>query len=300
MVRYTLHTGEPITVGFMRLNPGKTFWGVVFSVAGFIERSMPGWALATATALAAFQLGRIPGATEQGTVIFWGYVVFLVCAFLVSIGGRIERTLEIANWIMMVVVLGGLLILDIFVVPPSTWGEALVGYVSFGQIPEGVDLLLLGALVGYSAYGGFGNNAITNWYRDKGYGMGEKVGYIPTAMGGTAIHVSPHGNAAPVNEENISRFKGWWKLLNIDQWAVFWGGAMLGMLLPLILLAVSANVANFTMALSAILTIIVNRKFLPREFRPAVWREFILVLCLLFFGFFFSLFIASQVFGLKL
>ena len=171
MVRYTLYTGEPITVGFMRLSPGKTFWGVLFSIVGFIERSMPGWALATATALAAFQLGRIPGASEQGTVIFWGYVVFLVCAFLVSIGGRIERTLEIANWIMMVVVLGGLLILYILVVPASTWGEALVGYVSFGQIPRGVDLLLLGALVGYSAYGGFGNNAITNWYRYKGYGM---------------------------------------------------------------------------------------------------------------------------------
>ena len=404
MVRYTLYTGEPITVGFMRLSPGKTFWGVLFSIVGFIERSMPGWALATATALAAFQLGRIPGASEQGTVIFWGYVVFVVCAFLVSIGGRIERTLEIANWIMMVVVLGGLLILDILVVPASTWGEALVGYVSFGQIPRGVDLLLLGALVGYSAYGGFGNNAITNWYRDKGYGMGKKVGYIPTIIGGTAIHVSPHGNAAPVNEENISRFKGWWKLLNIDQWAIFWGGAMLGMLLPallyvtmlprgetlpswgiavspasglsrvlgpwgfylivffgfwilfstaisnvdlvcrqitdmlwfasdkvrrwsnsdirkvyyllliaiviwgsaamnatlpLILLAISANVANFTMALSAILTIIVNRKFLPREFRPAAWREFILVLCLLFFGFFFTLFVTSQFFGLK-
>ena len=51
-------------------------------------------------------------------------------------------------------------------------------------------MLLLGALVGYSAYGGFGNNAITNWYRDKGYGMGSKVGFIPAAIGGKTIHVS--------------------------------------------------------------------------------------------------------------
>jgi len=49
---------------------------------------------------------------------------------------------------------------------------------------KGVDLLLLGALDGYSAYGGFGNNAITNWYREKGYGMGGKIGYIPGAIGG--------------------------------------------------------------------------------------------------------------------
>ncbi|MHB1131339.1 MAG: Nramp family divalent metal transporter [Chloroflexota bacterium] len=405
MVRYTIYTGEPITVGFMRLAPGKTFWGVLFSVVGFIERSMPGWALATATALAAFQLGRIPGAPEQGTVVFFGYVVFLLCAFLVSIGGRIERTLEIANWIMMVVVLGGLLILDIIFVPASVWGEAAAGFLSIGQIPSGVNLLLLGALVGYSAYGGFGNNAITNWYRDKGYGMGKKVGYIPTLIGGTSVNVSPHGNVAPPTPANIESFKGWWRLLQIDQWGVFWLGGMLGMLLPavlyvtmlprgqalpswgiavspasglqqimgpsgfylivffgfwilfstaisnidlvcrqvtdmlwfasdnvrnwakrdirrvyytilgliviwgfgamnvtlpLVLLAVSANVANFTMALSAILTIIVNRKFLPAEFRPAVWREAVLLGCVAFFGFFFTLFIMSQVFGFRL
>ncbi len=404
MARYTVTTGEPITVGFMRLGPGKTFWGTIFTVAGFIERSMPGWALSTATAIAAFQLAKIPGAPEQGIVIAWGYVIFLLCAFLVSIGGRIERTLEIANWVMMFVVLGGLLLLDIFLVPPSTWGEALVGFVSFGQIPQGVDLLLLGALVGYSAYGGFGNNCITNWYRDKGYGMGKKVGYIPTAIGGTSINVSPTGILAKTDPKNVERWKGWWKLLNVDQWVVFWGGAMLGMLLPallyvtmlprgenlpswgiavspasgmtkmfgpagfylvvffgfwvlfstaisnvdlvcrqvtdmlwfasekvrgwarndirkvyyaallaiviwgctsmnltlpLLLLAISANVANFTMALSAILTVIVNRKFLPKEFRPAVWREVIMICAMLFFGFFFTLFILSQFFGLK-
>jgi len=39
-----------------------------------------------------------------------------------------------------------------------------------------MDDLATGALVGYSAYGGFGNNAITNWYGDKGFAMGQKVG----------------------------------------------------------------------------------------------------------------------------
>src|SRR5450756_2833577 len=56
MVRYTLYTGEPITVGFMRLSPGKTFWGVLFSVVGFIERSMPGWACLLYTSDAADDL----------------------------------------------------------------------------------------------------------------------------------------------------------------------------------------------------------------------------------------------------
>jgi len=404
MTRYTMYTGEPITVGFMRLKPGKAFWGWLFTIVGFAERGLPGWALSAATALAAFQLAKIPGAPDKGTVIVWGYVIFASCVILVSIGRTIERTLEWANWIMMIVVLGGLLILDIFIVPGSVWLEGLVGFVSFGSIPKGVDMLLLGALVGYSAYGGFGNNAITNWYRDKGYGMGGKVGYIPAAVGGKVVHVSSHGSVAMPTEKNLSNWKGWWKLLNIDQWGVFYFGAMIGMFLPgilyvavlprgstlpswgiaassasglilklgnfgwflalffgfwilystaisnvdlvvrqatdmlwfaskgvrkfakedirriyylllivfiiwglsfvnitlpLIIFAVSANIANFTMALSAILTIRLNRKVLPKEFRPALWREIILVLNIVFFGFFFSLFILARFIGIK-
>ena len=235
MNRYTLYTGEPITVGFMRLKPGKAFWGWLFTIVGFLERAMPGWAIGTATAVAALQLGRIPGGPDKGTVIIWTYVIFASCAVLVSMGRTIERTLEWANWIMMVVVLGGLLLLDIYIVPGEVWLEGLAGFVNFGYVPKGVDLLLLGALVGYSAYGGFGNNAITNWYRDKGYGMGGKVGYIPAAIGGKIIHVSPVGKIPTVTEKNLSSWRGWWKLLNIDQWGVFWFGAMIGMFLPGIL-----------------------------------------------------------------
>ena len=404
MTRYTLYTGEPITVGFMRLKPGKAFWGWLFTIVGFAERGLPGWALGAATALAAFQLARVPGAPDKGTVIVWGYIIFASCVVLVSIGRKIERTLEWANWIMMFVVLGGLLLLDIYIVPGKVWLEGLVGVVSFGSIPKGVNLLLLGALVGYSAYGGFGNNAITNWYRDKGYGMGGKVGYIPAAIGGKVVHVSPVGKVPMPTEKNLSNWKGWWKLLNIDQWAVFYFGAMIGMFLPgilyvavlprgqalpswgiaassasglilklgnfgwflalffgfwilystaisnvdlvvrqatdmlwfaskgvrkfakedirriyylllivfivwglsfvnitlpIIIFAISANIANFTMALSAILTIRLNRKFLPKEYRPALWREIILVANLVFFGFFFSLFILARFIGIK-
>jgi hypothetical protein len=404
MCRYTLYTGEPITVGFMRLKPGKAFWGWLFTVVGFLERAMPGWAMGTATALAAFQLGKIPGGPDKGTVIIWTYVIFASCVVLVSLGRTIERTLEWANWIMMFVVLGGLLILDIFIVPGSVWLEGLTGFVSFGYVPKGVDLLLLGALVGYSAYGGFGNNAITNWYRDKGYGMGGKVGYIPAAIGGKVVHVSSVGKIPPLTDNNISSWKGWWKLLNIDQWGVFYFGAMIGMFLPgilyvgvlprgmdlpswgiaastasglilklgnfgwflalffgfwilystaisnvdlvvrqctdmlwfaspgvrkfakadirkiyyillavfmawgcsfinitlpIIIFAISANIANFTMALSSVLTIRLNRKVLPKEFRPPVWREIVLVLSLIFFGFFFVIFLMNRFFGLK-
>jgi len=72
----------------------------------------------------------------------------------------------------------------------------------------------------------------------------------------------------------------------------FWGVLFVSINVPLVILSISANVANFTMALSAILTIIVNRRFLPKEYRGSAFRELMLVLCILFFGFFFFIFLS--------
>src|SRR5512141_1660701 len=140
MCRYTLYTGEPITVGFMRLAPGRAFWGILFSVVGFLERALPGWALGTATAIAALQLGKIPAAGDRGTVVFWGYIVFASCCLIICLGKTIERTLEWANRIMMIVVLGGLCLLDLYIVPASVWWEGFTGFFTFGYIPKGVDM----------------------------------------------------------------------------------------------------------------------------------------------------------------
>jgi len=230
--------------------------------------------------------------------------------------------------------------------------------------------------------------------------MAKTIGYIPSAFGGKEVHVSPSGSIPSPTKENVEHFKGWWKLLNFDQWVIFWVGGMLGMALPgllyvsqiapgttlpqwgiavsaaerfgilglymiagigfwilfssamsnldlvprqctdmlwyssprvrawakndirkvyycllvavliwgtiyvnitlpIVILAISANVANFTMALSAIMTVIVNRKFLPKEYRPSIWPEIIMVISMLFFGFFFALFILTQFFGVK-
>ena len=79
-----------------------------------------------------------------------------------------------------------------------------------------------------------------------------------------------------------------------------WGIAFVNITLPLIIFAVSANIANFTMALSALLTIRVQTgSSCRRNTAAAPFRVVVLVLNLLFFGFFFCLFILSQFFGLK-
>ena len=87
-----------------------------------------------------------------------------------------------------------------FTVSAENWRRVLIGFGSIGQLPEGGDWVLLGAFAAYSGSGGIGNVYTTNWMRDKGYGMGGTVGYIPSVMA-DAVPLPPHGNIFPITPE---------------------------------------------------------------------------------------------------
>lgn len=63
-----------------------------------------------------------------------------------------------------------------------------------------------------------------------------------------------------------------------------WGCIGLNLARPLTLIIIGANAAAFIFVIESVHTLVVNRRFLPRELRPPVWREATLVLCALFYG----------------
>jgi hypothetical protein len=161
---------------------------------------------------------------------------------VLSVGRRIERTLELLNWVLIVCILAGFLALAVLLVPAGTWFAAAAGLAGFDAargtfdfFPAGVDFFLLGALVAYSGCGGVGNLTLSNWARDKGYGMGERAGYIPAAIGGHKVHLAHSGFIFARDAEAMRRWRGWWRIVRADQWGVFFGGAILGMVLPALL-----------------------------------------------------------------
>lgn len=396
MARYTLYTGEPVLTGFMRTKPGPAFWGWTYAIFGLAQYGWPGWALASATASAALLLGRMPGPSDAGTVIALGYGTFAICFVIMLAGRKVERTIEYAMWIMIAGIFGYLAIVDIFTVSAQNWGRVVGGFFSFGTLPQGADWLLLGAFAAYSGSGGVGNAYTTNWMRDKGYGMGGTVGYIPGALG-EAVALRPHGNVFTVTKESLAVWRQWWKYLHIDQWGVFGLGSVLGMALtllftvqyvpagtvagewavanlqaegiaavhgrifwyltllcglwilfstqlgivdglprattdmlwsasprlrragdvrivyygvlaafalwgcialnlarPLTLIIIGANAAAAIFVVESLHTLVLNRRVLPRELRPPLWREVCLVLCALFYG----TFVAAAVWGI--
>jgi hypothetical protein len=265
LVRYTLYTGEPALIGFMRTRPGPAFWAAFYALLTFLQVGWPAWAGAAAGAIFLLAAGRMAESGDANAVYFIGVGTFLVSVvILVFSGKRIERTLEILNWVLIIFILSTLLILCLLFASPASWAATIVGFAGydlraggFNFLPEGADWFLIGAFAAYSGMGGVGNLTVSNYARDKGYGMGQVVGYIPSAISGQKVKLGHHGARFNVTEESLKRWRGWWRIVRYDQWGVFFAGALLGMALPAILytsaidpgreirgLAVAAELAN--------------------------------------------------------
>jgi hypothetical protein len=243
VVRYTLATGEPAFSGFMRTKPHAGFWAWTYTLLYLLQTGWPGWAGASAGAFFFLFTGRAAGLPDARAVYLIGALAFVVCVAVLVFGGkRIERTLELLNWVLVIGILGTLTVMCLLFAGPERWLTVAAGFLGFdleqrrfALLPAGVDFFLIGAFAAYSGCGGMLNITLSNWARDKGYGMGQVTGYIPTLVGGQKVHLAPTGSVFVPSGEALTRWRGWWRIVRIDQWGIFFVGALLGMALPAIL-----------------------------------------------------------------
>jgi hypothetical protein len=242
VMRYTLATGEPVFTGFMRTRPSSSFWAVVYTVLYLLQFGWPAFAATAAGAIFFLGMRHMPTPGDAPVIYGIGVALFLASAAVLSVGKRIVRTLEVLNWILVAVTLGGFLVMAVVFVPLWRWVEGVAGLVAFSPavgtfmfLPPGGDLSLLAALVAYSGAGGVSNLVLSNWARDKGYGMASHAGYIASAIGGERVPLAHAGFRFDDGGEARRRWRGWWRIIRADQCAVFAAGAVLGMLLPAII-----------------------------------------------------------------
>ena len=223
-VRYTLYTGEPIYGGIMRLKPGPRFWAAFYSVLGFFQLGWPALAGSAAATLLGAWMGRMPGAPDQPTQAMVATALILACVLILSFGGTIERMLEYFAWTMLGVVFLFLIVVNVAFVPFPHWWQTFRGFFSFTGLPHPIDWGLIGALAATAGSGGIGNLTVTNWVRDKGFGMGSKVGAIPSAVGGHAVPLSRVGKVFEAKGENLARWHEWLRYVHADRiwvWGLF-------------------------------------------------------------------------------
>jgi hypothetical protein len=243
--RYVLATGEVPVVGWARTPPGLLLWIPLSLVVLFAAFITGGWAAAAGQSLFALIYGHAPGPDEIQTAR-WLAIGLLVLVFIIAAAARkVSRALELANWVMVGGILLFLLVIDLLIVPWSIWWEGIRGFFTPARPPEGITATDIGGLAGFTALASGLNWYVMAHYRDKGYGMGSRVGFI-AGFRSERKELLPVGKTFPDTPDNTSRWRRWFRLLVLDMWGVFFVGAMVGMFLPTILMTYAVDVSGET------------------------------------------------------
>ncbi len=274
-IRYTLYSGEPILTGIMRLWPGPRFWGSAYIAAGVAQLATPALALGCANVVFTAAQGNLPDAAgaDRRTLLWISYGILALTVTLLLSGKSIERLLERLSWVMIVLIFGFLLFANVWFVPTEIWISTARGFFTPRLLPAGMNWAMLGVFAATAGSGGLGNLAISNWSRDKGFGMGRWMGAIGGVFAADHMEAAEVGRVFPPNSENLRRWAIWWKYTLLDQ-SVLWAlGCVAGMFLNvnLTLAIVPANAIPANNAVGA---------FQAKYMADAFWHGFwILALC---------------------
>ena len=240
--RYVMATGEAPVVGWGRVPPGYLLWAPLSVFVVIFAFIAGGWAAAAGQGMYALVHGEIaPSGAEEPRI--WAIALLVLVFLLTLFAKRIHRSLELANWVMVGTILVSLILIDLFIVPFNLWWEGIRGFVTPAAPPEGITATQLGGLAGFTALASGLNWYVMGHYRDKGYGMGYRTGYL----GGLRAEeraLRDNGTTFTDDAANAARWKRWYRLLLADQWGIFFIGAMLGMLLPTILMAYAVQASG--------------------------------------------------------
>ncbi len=218
--RYTLATGESAVVGFVRM---WKHWAWIFLLSNTIPWVWPGWAMGGATCLS-YLVGGKP--------VVYGVAGMILIGLVLSLGPVVYRTVERLQFVMVALVLVFVVVLFVAVVKADTLVEMARGTVSFGQIPEGIGLPMLLGAIAYAGAGGSLNLSQSNYIKDKSYGMGAFIGRITSLVTGRAEPIPDAGFLPRKTDENVARWKAWWRAANWEHFVLFFvlGAASLIML----------------------------------------------------------------------
>ena len=109
-----------------------------------------------------------------------------------------------------------------------------VSWFSRGYLPA-VDFTLIAfiaAMAAIAGNGGLSNTPISNFTRDQGWGMGHRVGAIPSMVGGQGITLSHVGSVFEVNQQSLPRWRRWYRHVVRDQCVIWIPACFIGLALP--------------------------------------------------------------------
>jgi hypothetical protein len=230
--RYVMATGEVPSIGFGRIPPGAFIGTILAVVLFYLAFITGGWAAGAGDGLFVLLTGDIPGEEDRTESRLLAVLLIAVVFVITLFGRKISRTLELVNWVIVVGILLLMLLIDLLIIGWSDLWDGLEGFFRPALPPEGTNATDIGAVAGFAAMASGLNYVFMNYYRDKGYGMGSRTGFIPALIGGERHEVAAVGTTFRETPENTALWRRWFNFLQAEMWLVFVPGAILGILLP--------------------------------------------------------------------
>jgi hypothetical protein len=223
--RYTLATGETAITGFSRFwKP----WGPVMCLCAILPNAWPGVATSGATILT-FALGF-----GNGTVI--AIVALILLATTLTISPVVYQAVEKVEFFKVGAIIVFLVVAIFAVISVEAWldlpAATIQGFTAegFGRVLDLPPAVILGAAA-FAGAGGVHNLIQSNWILDKGYGMGARIPRLVSPITGEEEARPSTGYIFPQTEENLSRWRGWWKVANWEQFVTFFALGTLSIVL---------------------------------------------------------------------
>ena len=212
--RYTLATGETAVTGFTRFwKP----WGIIFVLGAILPNAFPGWATGGATLFTfLFGFGNIPVIAS---------IALVAAALALTLSPVVYQALEKIQMVLVGIIMAFLVVGVFAATEASAWTSIVTQDPgSVPGVPGAIAALgaatFLGAIA-FAGAGGANNLTQSNYIRDKGLGMGGRMPKVVSPITGEEEAVPSLGYTFPVNEENLRRWRGWWKVANQEHFITF-------------------------------------------------------------------------------
>jgi len=214
--RYTLATGETAVTGFTRFwKP----WGIIFVLGAILPNAFPGWATGGATMI------NYMGLIGEGAIPIVASIVLVATALALTLSPVVYQALEKIQMVLVSIIVLFLIIGVFAATEAGAWASVVTQAPgSVPRVPGAIAALgaatFLGAIA-FAGAGGANNLTQSNYIRDKGLGMGGRMPKVVSPITGEEVAAPSLGYTFPVNEENMRRWRGWWKVANQEHFATF-------------------------------------------------------------------------------
>src|SRR3712207_4798762 len=152
-------------------------------------------------------------------------IVLVATALALTLSPVVYQALEKIQTVLVAIIMA-FLIVGIFVATNASAWTAVVTQApsAIPGIPGAVGAIGIAAFLGAVAFAGAGganNLTQSNYIRDKGLGMGGRMPKVVSPITGEEVAAPSLGYTFPVNEENMRRWRGWWKVANTEHFLTF-------------------------------------------------------------------------------